>query len=788
MNTICLLSLSATFLLQPNQWVELSKDPAGARPGSAVRYASKAKAFFLWGYMNDDPDLLQEQPLMQIPEYDMVAMDPEEGLWRSHLPVQMKSVWDKRLPLSYVPRTYSGITTGSERTLMRGGTAEEEAVPRPDLNLVFDQVAYNTAADSLFYFTGGLTASYDVSRRRWADLAPLHVPPPVLGGSLAYDPFHDEIILFGGGHVAERTPDGKIAGYTGTWIYRPRNNDWRELPAEHQPPPRMNTRMVCDTRNQQLVLFGGDGQSHYLADTWIFDLKTHRWRQSASQGGPEPRAGHFTVYDPVTGRVIIGGGYNHKDLTDMWAYDPAGDRWQRIKGEVPTGFYQTADIAPDKRLIILVTSSRKPDDAMKCNILCPVRTTYAYQIGSEAFAPSDARIDAHKPMPKGQAAVGAAASSSLRNSETAVPINQWILLSGPGSEAPTRTWGSATFDSHRGEILYWGGGHCGYEGNDVARFSVEQRGWNNGPEPEFPERLWNHGVRLAGVTFRGGPWTDHGRRIYAYDPVKRKMIMARPIRLTTGYEPAWLGSFPGRPRAAADALVFPPSSYMKYATWAYDPATAAWELLGPAPEGLDTLLSTPLGVMGVTVDWPSRLNDAGYLLPWNSPQPPADTALYLYRGPGWERIDKGQPSPQNLYEMTNLAFDTKRQQVILHGGGEKRDELWTFDVKTGRWKNMKPVVASVGNAGPPECAREVVYLPNEDVFLTFSKELWAYRVRDNRWERTNIKAPPGAGGQNRAMVYDPQRDLVLLVLGDGGDTGTAAVYALRYRSEIRAVQ
>jgi hypothetical protein len=36
----------------------------------------------------------------------------------------------------------------------------------------------------------------------------------------------------------------------------------------------MNTRMMCDTKNQQLVLFNNDAQSDYLADTWIFDLKT----------------------------------------------------------------------------------------------------------------------------------------------------------------------------------------------------------------------------------------------------------------------------------------------------------------------------------------------------------------------------------------------------------------------------------------------------------------------------------------------------------------------------------
>ena len=788
MRLFCILFMSSACLAQPGQWTELRKDFAGARPGSAIRYASQAKSFFLWGFMNADPNLLQENPLMAVPEYDVVTFDPEEGRWRNHLPAHMENDWSKLLPLAYVPRTYSGITTGSERTLMRSMTDEEEAVPRPDLNIVFDQVTYNSAANSLFYFTGGLTATYEVARRRWSDLAPASSPPPVLGGSLAYDPVRDEVILFGGGHVAERSADGRILGHTGTWVYRNKGNDWSELPLDRQPPPRMNSRMVCDAGNDQLVLFGGDGQSHYLGDTWIFDLKTRRWRQSSDAGGPAPRAGHFTVYDPVTGWIIIGGGYNLVDLTDMWAYDPAADRWQRLKGEVPTGFYVSADIAPDKRLIVLVTSTKTPGDQTACNVLYPVRTTYGYRLDGEIVASSDRVLQSHEPMPKRRGGAEPARLAEREGPDSSMPVNRWVMLNPGGPAAPSRTWGSATYDTSRGEILYWGGGHCGYEGNDVDAFNVALDSWRDGMTPEFPERLWNHGVRLAGVTFQGGPWTDHGRRIYAYDPVKQKMIMARPIRLTTGYEPEWLKSFPGRPRAASDTLVFPPSSYVKYATWAYDPGTAAWELLGPAPAGLDALVSTPLGAMGVTVDWPARLNDAGYLLPWNPSRTPIDNAIYLLQGSAWERLDKGGPSPQNLYEMTSLAFDSTRSRVILHGAGIRRDELWTFDLKASRWQNMHPGILAPQGASPPECMREAVFIPGEDVFLTLGDALWAYRVKDNVWERIDIPAPAGASGQNRAMVYDPQRGLVLLVLGTGGDSGTASVYALRFRLQTRAAQ
>jgi hypothetical protein len=374
-----------------------------------------------------------------------------------------------------------------------------------------------------------------------------------------------------------------------------------------------------------------------------------------------------------------------------------------------------------------------------------------------------------------------------------------VLLRGPVQEAPVRTWGSATFDTDRGELLYWGGGHCGYGGNDVDAYDPAANRWRAAEAaPEFPQRAWDKGVRLAGVTFRGGPWTDHGRRIYAYDPVSRKMIMARGIRLTTGYDPEALRDYPAKRTAAEDALVNPPSSYVRYATFTYDPAGGRWDLLCPAPLELDTLVTTPRGVMGVNVDWPSRLNDAGYLLPWSPAQPPRDTAVYLLSvaGKRWTRLDAPQPSPQNLYELTSLAYDTRRDRLMLHGGGARRDELWIFDPRSRRWSHMQPRVLVPPGAPPPECSREAVYIPREDVFLTCGPApenravlaVWEYSPKENVWRRVDVTfdgpAPRGASGQNRAMVYDPKQDLVLLVIG--GDQGQAAVYGMRYRGAPRA--
>ena len=783
---LLLLVTAVCAAAQPwNQWTELSKDMSGARRGSSIRYASKAGAFFLWGFLNDDPDALQENRLLKIPEYDMVFFDSSAGRWQNHLPFEKQAEWSTKLPMGYHPGIYAGITTGSRRTIMRGDAESAEEVPRPALNIVADQVAYRSLDNSLLYFTGGLTATYDIERRAWKDLAPQHSPPPVLGGTMAYDPGRDEMVLFGGGHVAEAGPGSALRGYAGTWVFSYSRNDWTPLALAVEPPPRMNTRMVTDTKNSRLVLFGGDSHQAYLADTWVFELASRRWRASAALG-PPPRAGHFTVYDPQSGLVIIGGGYNRRDLQDMWAYDAGKDTWRGVAGQVPTGFYVSADIAPQQRLMLLTTDTRRSGDTMGCNALYPVRTTYGYRLDAKRMY-REATVLRYRAMPKRdpQELSGSAPDQERTTAQAKrlreMPVNRWVHLADPGRAAPVRTWGTATFDSDRGAILYWGGEHCGYSGSDVDAYMVDAHTWRGELEPEHPGRGFDKGVALAGVTFGGRPFTVHGRKIYAYDPVSHRMIMVRPLGLTDGYQPAWLTS---------EASACP-----QCVTWSYDPVSQTWERKASAPPGVTTLVTTPFGVIGATVAWRTRLDPAGYLK--TGPLPAEDNPVYLFESASnkWTRLGPAQASPGNLYEMTSLAYDTRRDQVILHGGGKNHDELWIFNLKTKQWRNMEPKVFAPDGASTPVCMRESVYIPSSDAVLTYGPSrrdptvpaLWEYSVAQNVWRLVDIPpiiavAPRLRASQNRAMVYDAKRDLVLLVLSSGGgDGGLSTVFAMSYR-------
>ena len=172
-----------------------------------------------------------------------------------------------------------------------------------------------------------------------------------------------------------------------------------------------------------------------------------------------------------------------------------------------------------------------------------------------------------------------------------------------------------------------------------------------------------------------------------------------------------------------------------------------------------------------------------------------DNSVYLLdvAGRKWKKLSKTGPRPRNLYETTALVYDSRRDHLILHGGGPQRDELWRFRLSrgTGMWEKIEPQFAPGTGGKSPVCRREAVYLPGDDVMLTASgagenRGLYAFHVGENRWYKTTVLPPPGKGpndivGQNRAWTYDPKHNLVLMVLGDrGGDGANAEVFALRY--------
>ena len=480
----------------------------------------------------------------------------------------------------------------------------------------------------------------------------------------------------------------------------------------------------------------------------------------------------------------------------------------KLRGEVPTGWYITADIQPDESLILLTTAAESEKVRRKYNHLFLARTTYAFKVDpeglvDEAFAPVR-----HEPMLRRsleEATGGTRPDAERRKAQAerldSLPENEWVLLADPGRVAPFRTWGSCAFDTDRGQIIYWGGGHNSYEGNDYDFYDVAEHTWISSPViSDYPEHAWNRGVNLAGVTFAGAPWVRHGRKIFAYDPVSRKVINTKRVYLTAGYDPEPLRACVPVDPEFGQGDDFEVSGYTKWVTWSYDQDTEAWDLVCSALPGLDLTVSTPHGVMAVDHNWETvrgTLNPRDRLnVVTCGGSEMVENAVYLLdvAGRQWNKLSKSGPWPQNLYELTSLAYDPRRDRLILHGGGMARDELWSFDLSSGKWVPLEPNIDIPGGR-PPIASREAVYIPGEDVFLTtgFSRAdesdagVFVYQVEENTWHRKGIPAPSGREmaeivAQRRALAYDPERALVLMVLAEGLEPlGETHVYALKYR-------
>src|SRR5690606_32548080 len=270
------------------------------------------------------------------------------------------------------------------------------------------------------------------------------------------------------------------------------------------------------------------------------------------------------------------------------------------------------------------------------------------------------------------------------------------------------------------------------------------------------ERAWDKGINPAGVTFQGNPWIRHGRKAYAYDPVSDRIINMKAILLTGGYHPRL---FPQDDESVPDNGA---SRHTRWVTWISHPEEGTHQLLTPSIQGLDLTVSTPHGVMAINYDW-------GSLDPGNTPDRDLhnesvqkENAVYLLdvAAARWNKLSgETGPWPQNLYEMTALAYDSKRDRLVLHGGGRNRDELWSFDLNENSWSRIEVK----GDVKGPSCRREAVYIEDQDVLFTAGRAesgagpaFYAFHFETGRWMRLEIEPPadrelPEMVSQNRAL-------------------------------------
>jgi N-acetylneuraminic acid mutarotase len=203
-------------------------------------------------------------------------------------------------------------------------------------------MVYDPASGKMILFGGrnedaGVndTWAYDPSANTWTNLNPSGtVPSGRYYSAMVYDRAQGKVILFGG-----RNED---AGVNDTWAYDPSANTWTELtPSGASPSARINHQMVYDSALGKVILFGGwwDAPGVRFANPWAYDPAANTWTELAPVGAsPSARSGTGMVYDSVTGKVILFGGWDGESFcADTWSYDPTANTWVELTptGDVP---------------------------------------------------------------------------------------------------------------------------------------------------------------------------------------------------------------------------------------------------------------------------------------------------------------------------------------------------------------------------------------------------------------------------------------------------------------------
>ena len=135
---------------------------------------------------------------------------------------------------------------------------------------------------------------------------------------LVYDSENKKTILFGG------LSDGGDHNDE-TWVFDSNTMNWTQMHPNNSPSGRYSHRMVFDPITNKIILFGGYRDAQYLADTWTYDYVTNNWTEVTPTNSPPKRAATSMVYDNTNNIVLMHGGINVGDET--WSYNTTSNKW-----------------------------------------------------------------------------------------------------------------------------------------------------------------------------------------------------------------------------------------------------------------------------------------------------------------------------------------------------------------------------------------------------------------------------------------------------------------------------
>jgi hypothetical protein len=183
---------------------------------------------------------------------------------------------------------------------------------------------------------GGGTWYYSPFTRTWGSLTGPHwgytgpSPGSRLSPAMAYSSRNNALVMFGG------------QGNNDTWALDVLTKHWvRQIPGDDpRSPPRraqITNSMVYDSINDAFILFGGclcsGDWGPSAGDTWVYRLSTNTWTKMNPPVSPPARQGLNMIYDSENQVAVLFGGYDAPSNTafnDLWVYDYPSNTWTQV--------------------------------------------------------------------------------------------------------------------------------------------------------------------------------------------------------------------------------------------------------------------------------------------------------------------------------------------------------------------------------------------------------------------------------------------------------------------------
>jgi hypothetical protein len=517
------------------------------------------------------------------------------------------------------------------------------------------------------------------------------------------------------------------------------------------PRPRNYSRMVLDPLNKVLVLFGGDGEDRYFADTWLFHLATSRWERCVTP-----------VHPPVVGSAMVAMDYDAKNkvlvlahpTAGLWVFDTAKREWKALEttGEFARkargSVWSSMEYSPEQNLHVFIDSK-----AETLTPTCPPRRTQLFRLDLASAQPakvSDSGLEEVWRKQYGQGSEGPANKYDLAWSHQpksqeefrqkvqahkkvldAVPANTWTELTAPYSGFG-RAYGSFTYDWDRNEIQFWGGGHSAYMGNEWSHYNLDTNLWMESWNAEYP--VHPHGSPDGegwAPHFKYVHGSAHGYHNYCYSGTLKKSVLwgsvvYDPDRMR--YVPAPFTLQKENPAQATGMRV-----EMNGALETYSVSATHW-------------YGMPFGVWQITPNNNARI--------------------------------KGSDTPFGTNDRAKATFDTKRNRILFYGAASKAgtcNELWAFDIKSSTWEKLTPKVEPEGPAPAVDNWNYCYSSKHDGLLIAAQKATWFYDCASNTLKKLDCAPMATAAG----VIYAPKQDLFYLLDGNGYKMQRVYVFRLK---------